>query len=101
MGPLHTGWPKRRAGGSMMISIEWLGVLAGIGVSLLTLLSPLVRLNGLLTRLNALLESLNLRTLRCEDRLDEHEARLAHLESRQAETAEAVRQAHHRLDEQN
>lgn len=84
-----------------MISAELIGLMAGIGVSLLTLLTPIIRLNGVLTRLSDLLESLHTRTLRCEARLDEHEARFARAESAAARTAEAVKQAHHRLDEIN
>lgn len=82
-----------------MISTELIGLLAGIGVSLLTLLTPIIRLNSVLTRLSDLLESLHTRTLRCESRLDEHELRLAHAETQAAKTAESVKAAHHRLDE--
>lgn len=82
-----------------MISAELFGLLCGIGVSLFTLLSPIVRLNSVLTRLSDLLESLHARTLRCETRLDEHEARFARDETQAAKTAESVKAAHHRLDE--
>ena len=84
-----------------MISAELVGLFAGIGVSLLTLLTPIIRLNSVLTRLSDLLDSLHTRTLRCEARLDEHETRLSHAESAAARTQEAVKQAHHRLDELN
>jgi hypothetical protein len=84
-----------------MITAELFGLLAGIGVSLLTLFTPIIRLNSVLTRLSDLLESLHARTKRCEDRLDEHDKRFAQAESQAARTAEAVKQAHHRLDEIN
>lgn len=79
--------------------MEWFALLAGAAASTLAFLTPVVRLNGLLSRLNALLDALQVRTLRCEARLDEYEIRFAKSESRAAETAEAVRQAHHRIDE--
>ena len=84
-----------------MITADLIGLMAGIGVSLLTLLTPIIRLNGVLTRLSDLLESLHTRTLRCEARLDEHEARFARAETAAARVAESVKQAHHRLDEIN
>ena len=84
-----------------MITAELFGLLAGVGVSLLTLFTPIVRLNSVLTRLSDLLESLHERTKRCEDRLDEHDKRFARAETAAARTAESVKQAHHRLDEIN
>lgn len=84
-----------------MITTELIGLLAGIGVSLLTMLTPIIRLNGVLTRLSDLLESLHTRTLKCEARLDEHEARFARAETQAARVAESVKAAHRRLDEIN
>ncbi len=81
--------------------MEWYALLAGAAVSTVALITPIIRLNGLLTRINALLDALQVRTLRCEARLDEHEIRIAKNESRIAATTEAVHQAHHRLDELN
>lgn len=79
------------------MSLEQIGILAGILVALVSL----IRLNGLLSRLNILLDSLRGRTLRCEERLDEHELRFARGEAEIAALREAVAQAHHRLDELN
>ena len=46
------------------MTLEQLGIFAGILVALISLITPLVRLNGLLSRLNVLLDSLQARTLR-------------------------------------
>lgn len=83
------------------MTIEQVGVLCGILAALVSLITPLIRLNGLLSRLNVLLDSLRGRTLRCEERLDEHELRMARGEAEIAALREAVDQAHHRLDELN
>ena len=83
------------------MTLEQLGIFAGILVALISLITPHVRLNGLLSRLNVLLDSLQARTLRCEARLDELEERLSHSESALATVRESVFHAHHRLDELN
>lgn len=81
------------------MDLEQISLLVGVGVALVTLASPLLRLNSLLTRLNALLDSLSARTLRCEDRLDELDERLAHLALDQVTIRESAKLAHRRLDE--
>ena len=83
------------------MTIEQLGVVAGILVAFVSLLTPLLRLNGLLSRLNALLDGLENRTLRCEARLDELESRLGRTVAELAMVRESVFHAHHRLDELN
>ena len=74
-------------------------MLDGMLAALCSVVTPLIRLNGLLSRLNALLDGLQARTLRCEARLDELEARLSHGEAELATVRESVFHAHHRLDE--
>ena len=83
------------------MTLEQIGVVAGILVAFLSLLTPLVRLNGLLSRLNALLDGLEMRTLRCEARLDELETRACRSEAELATIRESLFHAHHRLDELN
>lgn len=83
------------------MSLEQIGILCGIIAAFISLITPLIRLNGLLSRLNTLLDDLSGRTLRCEGRLDAHEKRFARGEAELAALRESVRQAHHRLDEIN
>ncbi len=83
------------------MSFEQIGVLCGVIAAFISLITPLIRLNGLLSRLNTLLDDLSGRTLRCEERLDAHERRFAKGEAELAALRESVRQAHHRLDEIN
>ena len=80
------------------MTLEQLGLVLGACVALASLVTPLIRLNGLITRLTALLDQLSVRTAHCEERLDEHEARLSRDESKTAALEESVRQAHRRLD---
>lgn len=77
---------------------EQIGTVLGACVALISIITPLIRLNGLITRLTALLDQLAVRTAHCEERLDAHEARLARGESRMAALEESARQAHRRLD---
>lgn len=81
------------------MSIEQIGILCGALAALISLVTPLIRLNGLLSRLNVLLDALRGRTVRCEERLDEHELRFAHGEAELAALREAVTQLAHRMDE--
>ena len=81
------------------MSIEQIGILCGALAALISLLTPLIRLNGLLSRLNVLLDALRGRTVRCEERLDEHELRFARGEAEMAALREAVTQLGHRMDE--
>lgn len=83
------------------MSFEQIGVLCGVVAAFISLVTPLIRLNGLLSRLNTLLDDLSGRTLRCEERLDAQERRFAKREAELAALTESVRQAHHRLDEIN
>lgn len=80
------------------MTLEQISLVAGACVALASLLTPLIRLNGLITRLTALLDQLSLRTAHCEQRLDELDGRLARDESKAAALEESVRQAHRRLD---
>ena len=80
------------------MTIEQFGILAAAAAAFLSLLTPLLRLNGLLARLNALLDSLQARTLRCEARLDELEGQLAKATAELASVRESVFHAHRRLD---
>ncbi len=81
------------------MTIEQMGVICGMIAALVSLVTPLIRLNGLLSRLNVLLDSLRGRTLRCEERLDEHELRMARGEAELAALREAVAGIQHRIDE--
>ncbi len=83
------------------MSLEQIGILSGVIAAFVSLITPLIRLNGLLSRLNTLLDDLSGRTLRCEERLDAHDKRLSRNEAELAALRESVRQAHHRLDEIN
>lgn len=80
------------------MSLEQFSLAVGILVALISLLTPLIRLNGLITRLTALLDQLSLRTAHCEERIEGLEARLARDESCAAAMEEAVRHLQGRLD---
>ncbi len=81
------------------MTLEQISLLCGICAALAALITPIVRLNGLLSRLNALLDSLRGRTLRCEERLDEHELHMAEYRADLAGLRESVKSAHKRIDE--